>query len=1274
MGLRKQTIFLSIISTLASPWVAALGLGEIKLKSTLNQPLNAEIQLTQTKDLSDREILVGLASQADFARVGVDKPFFLGDLKFQVMMDPGKGPYVRITSSKPVVEPYLNFIVQAQWPSGKLLREYTVLVDLPVYGGDTADSVAPAVSRSTVNTPKVETQISQAPESPTARVNRPSSSAQRPKTPAPAPVVDEKPFEAKPSGDTYGPVASNDTLWKIARASKPNGASIQQTMLAIQQLNPDAFINGNINLLRKGETLRLPASDAATQVAADEAARKVAATMPTRKSAGEESAGPQIDASKTVSKTEAKAATVEGRVKLSSSNSAEGSKSGRGAGADKGSKEALSNELTITKEELDAKSRETADLNARLKAVDEQIENTEKLIQVNSEEMHKLELAIEKNKQIPGVPNNTAAATPTETPVASNPEIPAAIGPDGKPLTNVVPPAVTEAPNGAAVADPATESTQTPPAQTPPSAEVKPAQAPAPKVNKPAPEPKGLVDLLMDNILYVGAGLAIVLGLALVLLKRRRSNDDGPEPWVGASDTTSTAWDADFSLPSFDDDKTTLKSDSDDTTQFQIPASSQSVKLETDDVVSESDIHIALNDFDTAEKLLLSSLEQDPANSRVLLKLLEVYSRRQDLNSFDRQYAKLRHFCDEDSNARAEQLRGYIDNAPPFDEHKYSDEAFIAAVNGKVKSDDADVTQIPLGAIAAGASGALAAASFEAEPFAAFEFDDALDETQLKELPVETATNEFIGETEESFSLDFEEPAPSSAPAGDRKSLAELLAGEEGEEGLDLSDFDGLSFGKGDEPVTSLDDPSDFSASDMPDLDFSLDDDGLDETDFELDEDALAGEFESNEVEELRLDASLDAGFDDLDEPVAPAPASEPEDDFADLDLSALDYDLPEQEPSTLDDENELKFESSDIADNLLSEDFNYSPRDTEQAISGAIAELDGLTDDLSELDGESFSADLASLESDTEEPLIAKSETQKRQELEALLDFESSFEDLDTTLSDDDLAEIDEPSTPTLVMSAIKDSDLPAADLDFDELDADLGALAADFDGDFSDLDELDAPAMAGVSSSLMDEPVTQFGELDDVDPADILGDGPKERAPIDLEGFDDTVTFAIEDPHTELDELEADLPEISDEKSDSNDRLAAADHNLRLVDILDGSEELVEFEDLDSLDDLAELDLLGDDASALDLDDDELSIPQISAAAPEIEFKLPDFDPESDDDSDLGALCDGDELDTKLDLLRAFVDMGDEDSARHTLEEILEEGTEEQRKQANSLMARIS
>jgi pilus assembly protein FimV len=541
---------------------------------------------------------------------------------------------------------------------------------------------------------------------------------------------------------------------------------------------------------------------------------------------------------------------------------------------------------------------------------------------------------------------------------------------------------------------------------------------------------------------------------------------------------------------------------------------------------------------------------------------------------------------------------------------------------------------------------------------------------------------------EESFTLDFEEETP--APASDRKSLAELMADEGGEESLDLSDFDDLNFAKNDLPNTSLDEPG--LNDPLADLDFSFEAEGLDESDFELDENALGSDFESIAADELHLDASLDAGFDDLDEPKPAAPVAEPEDEFADLDLSALDYDLGEDLAELDEDSSSDEFAQIDLGnpestvgdgptDDLDAElelgeldSFKASPLDdidldldTDSTLSAQQGEAD-LAEAMAELDAlDEQSQDLEQALSELDKSLDAPSKTAS---LDALLDFDADFGE-DLTAAGAAAEDLDEPNTPTLVMSAITDSDLAGADLDFDELDADLGALAAEFDGDLSDLDELDSPIVGEASSALMDEPVTQFGELDDVDPADILGDGPKERPEIDLEGFDDSVKFAIEDPLTDLD-AESDFAATDESPLSAN--FAAVAGELGTAVNLDAAEDLVEFEDLDSLDDLAELDLDSGDALALDLDDDELVIPRVGAPDLEADFQLPDFDPESDDDSDLGALCDGDELDTKLDLLRAFVDMGDEDSAKHTLEEILEEGTEEQRKQARALMERIS
>jgi pilus assembly protein FimV len=1238
MGLRTQTIILSVATTLASPFAAALGLGEIKLKSSLNQPLYAEIQLQQTRDLTDREILVGLASQADFDRVGVEKPLFLGDLKFQVVMEGGAGPVVRVTSSKPILEPYLNFIVQAQWPSGKLLREYTLLVDLPVYSGDLADSVTAARSTA-VDAPRVQTQIEEAPPTPrparpaTARAAKPKPAAPKP-APAPEPEANNPPAGPEPraSAESYGPVSANDTLWKIAKANRPAGASIQQTMLAIQRLNPDAFINGNINLLRKGQVLRLPEKDAIAQVDASTAQRQVAATAPARKVApDDESNGPQLDASKNLPQTDNKPTAVEGRVKLSASGSAEGSKSGRGTGGEPGSKEALSNELSITKEELDAKTRESTDIKTRVKAVDEQIENTQKLIDVNSAELAKLELAIQKNNQ----PTAEAAAqAPADVadlykqaegqpaaPAADQPA-PAQIGPDGKVVTAEPAPSAEPAPTvePAPATEPAPSAEAAPVAppvaETPPPA---PAEPPAPTKAPANPvADKGLVDKLLDNILYLAGGAAALIGLGvLVVMRRRRDADDGDDGLAPSSGGGDDGWNFDVSLPGFDEPDTTKLADpAADLSDLRFEEPEQKIKLETDDVVSESDIHIALKDFDTAEKLLLNALEQDPANSRVLLKLLEIYSRKNDLESFDRQYAKLRSFGDADSVERAEQLRGYIEGAPAFDAGKYGDESFLAAINADVPSPiEPDITRIPPAKVAATAAvvAAAVAAPAMAEPQTEdLEFDAVLDD----EPSAITQVTPALALADDDFALDFgdiDPPAaesPAAPVSSDRGSLADMLASVGSEDDLDLSDFDDLTLGA--------------SATKVQD--------DLSEADYELDELALDNQTLTNDFapDGLSLDHSLDAGFDDFDDfgktPLSTA-TEEPEDEFAGMALGELD--------------DEVDLSSLEAA----------LPGDTD---ADADARFD--FDDI-ELDSPAPVAEDAGLD------LLQDADDDQDY---AALDFDLRETDAEGGLADD----LDSFEAKTLVMPAISDADIASAtgtELDFDDLDADLGALAKDFSGDFADLDDLDtlaaAPASAPSADLSMEEPITDFGELDDIDPDLVLGD-KKPARDIDLGDFDDSVTFPIEDPKTDLDEDLGgwDLAKSSTTPSAST----AAD-----TDLLDDA---VEFEGLDDLDALADVDLLDDSVESLLPEDDLLDIPAAKASVSVAGFDIPDFDPESDDDSDLGGLCDGDELATKLDLLRAFVDMGDEDSARHTLEEILEEGSQEQRQQAEDLFARLS
>ena len=118
------------------PLPSAVGLGEITVKSALNEPLAATIQIINSSDLQDNQFLVSLASAEAFERAGVSRDFFLSRLQFSIGRDSANQRIVKIITDQPVVEPYLDFLVQLQWPEGRVMRSYTMLLDLPIYRED----------------------------------------------------------------------------------------------------------------------------------------------------------------------------------------------------------------------------------------------------------------------------------------------------------------------------------------------------------------------------------------------------------------------------------------------------------------------------------------------------------------------------------------------------------------------------------------------------------------------------------------------------------------------------------------------------------------------------------------------------------------------------------------------------------------------------------------------------------------------------------------------------------------------------------------------------------------------------------------------------------------------------------------------------------------------------------------------------------------------------------------------------------------------------------
>jgi len=258
-------VFAASVFTLSAlvtmPSAYAVGLGEITVNSSLNEPLAGNIEIINAGDLQDNQFLVSLASAEAFERAGVSRDFFLSRLQFSISRDSGNQRTIKIVSDQPVVEPYLDFLVQLQWPEGRVMRSYTLLLDLPIYREDQAiaEAVTPPVA---FNSPA------------TSNSNSPATSNPRTKSTA---AVDR----AALSGDQHQ-VIQGDTLWNVAERLRPSGATVLQTMDSLYQQNARAFSDGDANRLMKGSVLRLPSLEEIREEAGDMVASQIGLVAPAR--------------------------------------------------------------------------------------------------------------------------------------------------------------------------------------------------------------------------------------------------------------------------------------------------------------------------------------------------------------------------------------------------------------------------------------------------------------------------------------------------------------------------------------------------------------------------------------------------------------------------------------------------------------------------------------------------------------------------------------------------------------------------------------------------------------------------------------------------------------------------------------------------------------------------------------------------------------------------------------------------------------------------------
>ena len=372
----------------------ALGLGEIKVKSQPGQPLLAEIPIISSEQGELEQLRARLASPTTFERVGLPRPQGLvNELDFSVALDEAGRPVVRVTSRTPVDVPAVNFLIEVDWGQGRLVREYSALVSAPgtlAAAGQPVIDAPVAAPTDTIARPVQPVVMATPPESvPAERTPLPAP----PRAPAPAPVAAAPAPQVAP-GDALAPVRRGQSLSQVAAPlARAQGYTLDQAMVALLRANPEAFINGNINLLKQGAVLRVPESAEAQTIREDEAAalvrsqiaewRRARAPIPQPAAVVEPAA-----AATTAPQAPRTAPVADARLEIApaaAGTSGSGTQSGVSAG---GEGEMLANEqLQQSKEDLAAREAEVQELRSQVAELEKLKAQQEKLLAMKDSDL-----------------------------------------------------------------------------------------------------------------------------------------------------------------------------------------------------------------------------------------------------------------------------------------------------------------------------------------------------------------------------------------------------------------------------------------------------------------------------------------------------------------------------------------------------------------------------------------------------------------------------------------------------------------------------------------------------------------------------------------------------------------------------------------------------------------------------------------------------------------------------------------------------------------------
>lgn len=586
----------------------AAGLGKLNVSSGLGEPLKAEVELLSVSPDELSTLVAAIASEEAYAAQGITRLGIHNSIKVELTKNADGSPVLKLHSSQPISDPYLDMLIQVDWASGRLQREYTVLLDPPGYKQTVDQTPASPIKPPSVVVPITNEQVSS---------EAPSGVSKGKKSKKASVPVDTAPLERQESADEQKLTTKRgDTLISIAKKMQVEGVGLDQMLVGLYESNKEAFTSNNMNRLKVGQIIKVPTKESLMSVGSQQAKQSVKVHSENwnayRNSlAGAVATAPLVAESEHKQVSSGKIATAEDKatpvktgpqdvVKLSAGEKdlAKGGKeSGKAADA----------KLIALQEEAIAREKTLKETQVRAAALEKQIQDMQQLLALKSQTMLDLQKNAEMAAKAPKADEKTEVVAQAKAPEIIKPEV-------------------------AKV-------------ETPEKAEIKPvvdsAAKPAPEVKKqvakaPPPQPPaevGMFDSLLnfvDLTILGGASGVALLGAAWMFLRNKRRKDlDSFERGILTSgglrantvfgNTTGSTSSADTSF----------------LTDFAQSANGSMIDANDVDPIAEAEVYMAYGRDAQAEEILKDAISKEPKRYELHLKLLEMYAGQRDVSAFE---------------------------------------------------------------------------------------------------------------------------------------------------------------------------------------------------------------------------------------------------------------------------------------------------------------------------------------------------------------------------------------------------------------------------------------------------------------------------------------------------------------------------------------------------------------------------------------------------------------------------------------------------------------